>query len=145
MYKKIHIGKLISQRMTEMGINVEKMAGKLGIGTDSFERILESEEISVGQMMKISKILEYDFFRLYSMHILLYAPPRMGLNPGRVNARNVHDTHLPGFRKNAYTIEIIKFILDKIKSGEMTIPEIIAKYNIPKTTIYRWKYKYFNN
>lgn len=145
MYKKIHIGKLIGQRMTEMGINTEKMAGKLGIETDSFDKILESEEIPVGQMMKISKILEYDFFRLYSMHILLYAPPRMGLNPGRCNKGITPDTHLPGFRKNAYTIEIIKFILDKIKTGEMTVPEIITKYNIPKTTIYRWKHKYFNN
>jgi hypothetical protein len=131
--------------MKEIGISPDRMSEKLGIETDFFNSILESEVISIDQLMKISKILEYDFFRLYSMHILLYAPPRMGLNHRKSNSGKTQDTHLPGFRKNAYTIEIIKFILDKIKTGEMTVPEIITKYNIPKTTIYRWKHKYFNN
>ena len=145
MYKNIHIGNLIGQRIKERGVLPEKIADRLGIDVESLNSIMDSDDIPTMQLLKISKILEYDFFRVYSMHILLYAPPSMGLNSKKQGAGKAQVTHLPGFRKNAYTIEIIKFIIGKIDTGEMSIPEIIEKYNIPKTTIYRWKQKYFLN
>jgi transposase-like protein len=39
-------------------------------------------------------------------------------------------------------VEIIAFIMEKISSGEMTKLQIINRYGIPKTTLYKWISKY---
>ena len=52
---------------------------------------------------------------------------------------------LPQFRKNIYTKEIIEFILGKIESGEMTKNQVMERYSIPKTTLYKWISKYGNS
>ena len=51
---------------------------------------------------------------------------------------------LPRFRKNIYTKEVIDFILEQIQNKEMTKVQIIERYNIPKTTLYKWISKYNN-
>ena len=49
---------------------------------------------------------------------------------------------LPRFRKNIYTKEVIDFILQRINSKEMTKNEVIERYKIPKTTLYKWIIKH---
>jgi len=51
---------------------------------------------------------------------------------------------LPTFRKNIYTREIIDFILEEIHSGELSVNDVTERYNIPKTTLYKWIKKYKN-
>ncbi|WP_317207615.1 transposase [Chryseobacterium indicum] len=82
-----------------------------------------------------SKLLEYDFFRLYTQHLILYSPPTKTRNP------EYKDT-LPKFRKNIYTKEIIDFILEILETGYKTKGQIMAEYGIPKTTLHKWISKY---
>lgn len=78
-----------------------------------------------------------DFFRIYSHHLLLYSTTK---GNEKNNSREL--TLLPNFRKNIYTKEIIEFILERIENKEMTKAEVIKEYRVPKTTLYRWLYKY---
>jgi DNA invertase Pin-like site-specific DNA recombinase len=41
-----------------------------------------------------------------------------------------------------YTREVIDFILEQIKNSKMTKEEIVIRYKIPKTTLYKWIDKY---
>ena len=88
-------------------------------------------------LLKWSKLLEYDFFRIYTQHLILYAPPVK-----QEENENNKKSSLPQFRKNIYTKEIIDFILEQISNGKMTKNEVIERYRIPKTTLYKWISKY---
>lgn len=63
-------------------------------------------------LLQWSKLLEYDFLRIYSQHLILYSPSsskdsnKVIKNSKKVLAQN---------KKNIYTIEIIHFILELIK------------------------------
>ncbi|WP_313376241.1 helix-turn-helix domain-containing protein [Chishuiella sp.] len=104
------------------------------------EQILEQYEkksIDSNDLLKWSKLLEYDFFRIYSQHIILFAPLSK-----EINKDSKKDSKLPQFKKNIYTIEIIEFVLDIYKNENKTIQEISKEYNIPKNTIRNWINKY---
>ena len=96
----------------------------------------KSKSLDSEIILKWSKLLEYDFFRLYSQHLILYSP-KSGTNSNKENK-----VGLPQFRKNIYTKEVIDFILDQLNSGEYSKKEIIDRYKIPKTTLYKWISKY---
>lgn len=137
--KKIHIGKFIEKRWEELQISQERTCNFFKCSEDEIQKMFKSENLDTLLLLKWSKILEYDFFRLYSHHLILYAPPAsLQLNTGTGNKM----TSLPRFRKNVYTRQIIFHLLHLIKTKEKTISEIIKEYNIPKTTIYRWQKKY---
>jgi transposase len=142
-YKHIHIGKYIKNRMSELGVGPEYLEGKLKQSHVNVEEMLGKEEISSGLLLRISRILSYDFFRIYSMNLVLYSSPNMGfkkLNQG--NQDKAKGTTTPKFSKNTYTPQVISFILDKHRKGELTAAEMIKQYRIPKTTLYRWLKKY---
>ncbi|AZA77306.1 hypothetical protein EG347_07200 [Chryseobacterium sp. G0186] len=84
--------------------------------------------------------MEYDFFRMYSQYLILYAP-QSGLNYN--NSENKKSV-LPQYRKNIYTRELVDFILEQIENGVKTKTQIIEEYRIPKTTLYKWLNKYNN-
>ena len=101
------------------------------------EDLYQMKDINTDVLLKLSKILEYDFFRLYSQHLILYAPPsalKRDVSKSKKSAKTV----LPKFRKNIYTQEVIDFIVGIIKNKEKTINEVIEEYRIPKTTLYKW-------
>lgn len=133
MYKDIHIGKLIFQLVTEKEIDDDRIVKFLKVPQSKIKEMYQSKDLGTEMLLLWSKLLEYDFFRIYSQHLLLYAPPA-SLN------YNKKDTvsSLPQFRKNVYTTEIINFIVELYESKEMTQKEIMDKYNIPKTTLYKW-------
>lgn len=133
MYKDIHIGKLIFQMVTEKEIDDDRIVKFLKVPQSKINEMYQSKDLSTEMLLLWSKLLEYDFFRIYSQHLLLYAPPA-SLN------YNKKDTvsSLPQFRKNVYTTEIINFIVELYENKEMTQKEIMDKYNIPKTTLYKW-------
>jgi hypothetical protein len=89
--------------------------------------------------LKWSKILKYDFFRLYSQHLILYSPPDSVKESTKRNHENIS---LPKFRKNLYTQEIISFVLELIEDGKKSRQQVISDYCIPKTTLYKWIKKY---
>ena len=133
-YKYIHIGQLIKQVVEERKCEVERISKYFNITIEEVLAIYEQESIDTLQLLKWSKLLRYDFFRIYTQHMVLYSPPALDVERARKN--------VPVFRKNVYTQELIQFIIDKIHSKQMTIVEAIQYYKIPKTTIYRWVDKY---
>jgi len=95
----------------------------------------QTKSLSIDIVLRWSKLLEYDFFRIYTQHLILYAPPT-GRSKERIKSS------LPKFRKNIYTKEVIEFILELLEKEEKTKVEILQEYNIPKTTLYKWIDKY---
>ena len=143
MYRNIHIGKYIKLRMTEIGMDQGTLAGKLRQSPEQLQGIFSSGDITCHQLLKISRILSYDFFRIYSMNIILYSPPNMGfaIKPEK-GQRKGNGTRMPNFIKNTYTPQVISYIVSLYRSGELSAAEMTQKYRIPKTTLYRWLKKY---
>jgi|SRR5690606_20996709 len=140
--KDIHIGKIIFTRWKEMAIPMERTCNFLRHTENEIEQMFENKTLDSGVLLRWSKLLEYDFFRLYTHHLILYAPQSSSLplksNPERKNIK----TALPQFRKNVYTKEVIDYLLKLIDKKEKTPAEIISEYRIPKTTLYKWINKY---
>ena len=136
-FKDIHIDYFINQRVTENGIEISRICNFLKCTKKEISKMYESKSLDTELLLRWSKLLEYDFFRIYSQHLILYAP----VSADNENTKT-QKTNLPQFRKNIYTKEIIDFILEQVSSGEMTKNEVMEKYKIPKTTLYKWISKY---
>jgi DNA invertase Pin-like site-specific DNA recombinase len=136
--KDIFIGKYIEERISESGISQERVAKFIKCNEQDIPKIFESKSIDSETLLRLSKVLEYDFFRLYSQHLIFYAPVA-AINP---EPKKEKKTALPQFRKNIYTQEVIDFVLKLIRTNEKTIAQIIEEYRIPKSTLYRWISKY---
>ena len=136
-FKEIHIGSLINQLVTESGIEISRICNFMKCNEEDINQMYLQENLSTDILLKWSKLLEYDFFRIYSQHLILYAP----VSADNENTKT-QKTNLPQFRKNIYTKEIIDFILEQVSSGEMTKTQVMEKYKIPKTTLYKWISKY---
>ena len=143
-YKRLHIGKLISARMTEMGWDSKMLAEKLEFPESEITKLLEEEDLPMLTVLRLSKLLKYDFFRLYSTHLLLYCSKDKLFGNHRFHEENTPQQRLPRFRKNVYTPEVISFILKELVSENRNPSEVSKKYNIPKTTLYRWYTKYIH-
>ena len=134
-FKSIHIGILINKAVTESGIEMSRICNFFNCTEDEVIEMYQQENLPTDILLKWSKLLEYDFFRIYTQHLILYAPVKSE-NPNREKSL------LPQFRKNIYTREIIDFILERIQTNEMSKNEVIERYGIPKTTLYKWISKY---
>ena len=136
--KEIHIGYLIKKRVEELNIDIKRIISFFKIYSE--KDILNqyaSSSIQTDDLLKWSKLLEYDFFRIYTQHIILYAPV------GKVDSTlSPKSTSLPNYRKNVYTKEIIDYVLDLYTKENKKIQEISDEYNIPKNTIHNWIKKY---
>lgn len=132
--KEIHIGKMIQTAMKESGIEMERACAFLKKNEEELNKMFLSETLDTGDLLRWSKLLKYDFFRIYSQHLILYSPP----SAEKPNSENAEKSKLPRFRKNIYTQEMINFILNLIETKQKTKNEIIEEYRIPKTTLYKW-------
>ncbi|RXM50618.1 MULTISPECIES: transposase [unclassified Chryseobacterium] len=135
-FKNIHIGSLINQRINEFKIEKERICKFLKCSDAELEEILSEKYIGTETLMKFSTLLEYDFFRIYSQYLILFAPPSHTKKDSSIKS------DLPHFRKSIYTKEIIEFVTDLIHSGKKSKQQIIEEYNIPKTTLHKWMSKY---
>lgn len=135
-FKDINIGNIIRDRVEECGIDITRMQNFLKCDEADIELIFNSESVDTDTLLKLSKLLEFDFFRYYSQHLILYSPPSSLSKTKELKSTK----HV--FRKNIYTAEVIDFILQQISTKKMTRSEVIEKYNIPKTTLYKWLSKY---
>jgi hypothetical protein len=135
-FKEIHIGTLINQAITESGIETSRICNFLNCTEEEVQQMFQAKGLDTEVLLRWSKLLEYDFFRVYTQHLILYAPP------SSENKNTTVKISLPQFRKNIYTKEIIEFILEQINTGEMTKIQVIERYGIPKTTLYKWISKY---
>jgi predicted transcriptional regulator len=62
---ELHIGSEIKRVMEEKGIQPEWLAQKINTSRRNLYDILQRQEISTGQLLEISRALDYDFFQLY--------------------------------------------------------------------------------
>lgn len=136
--KKIHMGSLLKERVEESDLDMARIAKFFKCSEEEIQEHFERRDLYCEDLLKWSKLLEYDFFRIYTQHLILYAPQR-NVHYNKVTAKK---SSLPQFRKNIYTKEIIEFILEKINKRKMSKNEVIEYYNIPKTTLYKWIYKH---
>ncbi len=127
-FKEINIGQMIEKRVAENFFKCTE---------DEVEKMYQAKSLDTEILLKWSKLLDYDFFRIYTQHLILYSPP----SAKKEQSKNKKSS-FPQFRKNIYSREIIDFILEELKSGNMTKKEVIEKYNIPRTTLYKWISKY---
>ena len=135
--KNIHIGELIHKRWKEQNIPLDRVCNFFKCEEKQIKTMLKQKDISTEILLKWSKLLEYDFFRLYSQHLLLYAQIKS------TGYKTKSDkSEMPKFRKSIYTKEIIDYLLGLIYNKEKTASEVIKEYKIPKTTLYRWIQKY---
>lgn len=129
---------MIEIKVAESGIEMSRICNFLKCTEEEIKAIYSQKSLDTELLLKWSKLLDYDFFRIYTQHLILYAPP---------SAKEKHKKQkstLFQFRKNIYTKEVIDFILEQISSGEMTKNQIMEEYKIPKTTLYKWISKYKN-
>ncbi|MEI3791237.1 MULTISPECIES: transposase [unclassified Chryseobacterium] len=138
-FKNIHIGSLVRQRVLELEVETSRICNFFKCNNKEIEEMFLQKELTTGILLKWSKLLEYDFFRVYSQHLILYAPQR---STNHNSSSNEKGSKLPQFRKNIYTKEVIDFILELVESEEKTRQQIIDEYKIPKTTLYKWISKY---
>ncbi|MET3036823.1 transposase [Chryseobacterium sp. NRRL B-14859] len=136
-FKDIYIGELIKMKIQESGMSEDRIFNFFKLPVAEIEEMYNSKDISVESLLKWSKLLGYDFFRLYSHHLILYSPPSKTIKSNTSNTSS-----LPIFRKNVYSQELIDFILEQISNGEMTKNQIVEEYRIPKTTLFKWILKY---
>ncbi|WP_294312342.1 helix-turn-helix domain-containing protein [uncultured Chryseobacterium sp.] len=137
-FKNIHIGKVISQRVKESEIKTVRICNFFKCTEEEIVMMYEAENLYPDIILKWCKLLKYDFFRLYSQHLMLYAPVS---KEDSLNLRK-KESSLPYFRKSIYSTEVIDFIIELIKTGAKTKKQVIEEYNIPKATLYKWTQKY---
>lgn len=133
-FKDIHIGKLIHQRIEETSVKTLRICNFFNCTEEEIKEMLVQKDLSTDTLLKWSKLLEYDFFRIYSQHLILYSPPSA--------VDKQEKSMLPSFRKSIYTREIIDFIMELVNTGEKSKSQIIEEYRIPKSTLYKWIEKY---
>lgn len=136
-FKEIHIGELIRKIVKEDQLDPYKICSYLYISETELTTMYHSKSLDSELMLKWSKLLKYDLFRVYSQHLLFYAPT----NNKQISTRKV-DSQIPLFRKSIYTKEIIDFVLELIQNKTKTQAEITELYGIPKTTLHNWIKKY---
>ncbi|MDF2553961.1 MAG: transposase [Chryseobacterium sp.] len=138
-FKNIHIGSLILKRVTELEVELGRICRFLKCSEIEIQQMYEATSLDTEILLRWSKLLEYDFFRVYNQHLILYAPQGKAIYNRTLNEKK---SVLPQFKKNIYTREVIDFILEQIDQGEMTKTQVIKEYRIPKTTLYKWLKKY---
>ena len=134
-FKNIHIGKLIAQRMMECEIDIERAAKFIKVTEAEVEQMYTLKSLDSALLLRWSKLLKYDFFRVYSQHLILYSPQHSA-KEGKATKRI--KSALPVLKKNVYTQEVILYLVELVESGQKTGRQIQKEYNIPATTILRW-------
>lgn len=139
IFKNIHIGELLQKRVLELDINESRICSFLSLSPIEIWAMYKEEGVDSKYLLMWSKLLEYDFFRIYSQHLILYAPASTVIHN---TLGNNDKSAMPKFRKNIYTKEVIDFMIELVTTKQKTINEITSEYGIPKTTLHKWVAKY---
>lgn len=133
--KNIHIGNLVRSKVEEHQISIERICRFFGQTEEDIEKMYHTKSMDTDILLKWCKLLKFDFFRFYTGHLILYSPQ------SRVDNEFRQKENTLVFRKSIYTQEVKDFILEKIKAGTMTVSDVVGRYRIPKTTLYKWMKK----
>ncbi|KYH06303.1 transposase [Chryseobacterium cucumeris] len=133
--KNIHIGSLIQAKVEECQISIERISRFLNRPEDEVERMYHAKSMDTDVLLKWCKLLKFDFFRFYTGHLILYSPG------SRVDNTFRHKGETMVFRKSIYTQEVKDFVLERINTGKMTANDVVERYKIPRTTLFKWMKK----
>jgi len=133
--KDINIGDLIRSKVEEHQISIERICRFFEQTEEDIEKMYHTKSMDTDILLKWCKLLKFDFFRFYTGHLILYSPQSRIDNAFRKKENTLI------FRKSIYTQEVKDFILEKIKAGKMTTNDVVKRYKIPKTTLYKWMKK----
>lgn len=64
--RQIHIGNEISKRILDLHLSKTEFAKKIGYRQQNINRILDKPSIDTDMLQKISEVLNFDFFRLFT-------------------------------------------------------------------------------
>lgn len=132
-YKDIHIGNAVKIRVNELGIKSCDLIKE--IPYSNLEELYREKNVDAELLLTLSKLLNFDFFRIYTQHLILYSP-------SRAKTENKPPAYQPLYNRNLYTKEIIEFILELHSKGIKSNIQIQEDYNIPKSTLQKWITKY---
>ncbi|RNA60483.1 transposase [Chryseobacterium nematophagum] len=135
-FKQIHVGSLVQQKVKENGLEISQICACFGKKEEDITQMYVSETLDTDILLTWSKLLDYNFFRIYSEHLILYSPPSQAYNKG--GKKIIYPYH----RKNIYTRGMIDFILEELDSGEKSMQQVKQEYGIPKSTLHKWIDKY---
>lgn len=139
-FKDIHLGKLIKTKIDETDFTTEGILKYFKIDDESkLTAMYQAKSLDTEILLKWSKLLNYDFFRLYSQHLIFYNPIE---NNSLQTKEPIEKSKLPVFKKQLYTKEIVDFVLELVVLNKKKPTEIIKEYGIPKTTLHKWIRKY---
>jgi len=138
-YKKINVGHLIHEEVKAKKIESGRICKFMNCTEKEIEDMYKATDLPTNILLKWCKLLEYDFFRIYSQHLILFSTPKQKSN---ATDTKENKSSLPNYRKNLYTKEIINFVLELIRTGKKTKAQIIEEYKIPKNTLLKWIEKY---
>ncbi|MCT2563221.1 transposase [Chryseobacterium herbae] len=130
--RDIHIGSFVKAKAEELEIPVARIMNFLNCTEAEIQEMYGQESMDTKKLLRWSKLLHFDFFRIYTGHLILYSPPLKTDRSIKIESSTLE------FRKSVYTEEVKSFILNKILSKQMTTTEVLTKYKIPKTTLYKW-------
>ncbi|AZA78972.1 transposase [Chryseobacterium sp. G0186] len=136
--ENIHVGRSIQERVTELNISRTRICNFMSSTDDEISKMYERESLDSEILLKWSKLLEYDFFRIYTQHLFVSGVQ----NRASASISKIQESSLPQFRKMIYDKEVIEFILELIDAGKKTKAEIMKEYRIPKATLYQWIRRY---
>jgi hypothetical protein len=134
-YKNIHIGRTIALEVEEQNINHKKIMRYFKCNSDRVISMYENPYIDTEDLLRWSTLLRKDFFRLYSGYLILHRGISFKPNTNNIDSQT-------RIRKNVYTLDFKNKIIEKIRLGKVTTREAITKYNIPKTTLYKWLHQF---
>lgn len=139
-YKNIHIGSHIKHIADLRELSISRACLFLKCNYEDIKEMYTKKSLDSDLLLRWCKLLDYNFFMFYHSHLQMYKPSASIAKLKNIELSNDERQNYV-FRKNLYMPEIIDWLLRKLDQGELTVKEIIEIYNIPKTTIYRWKKK----
>jgi hypothetical protein len=131
-FKKIHIGYVLKSIVYERNLEEEDVLKYFKITKETLDEIYNTKNVKLDELLKWSKFLRFDLFRLFSMHLMLHHGISITKSMKADGNAGI------SIRKNVYTQEIKVFVVNQIRNEEISVTDAIKKYSSPKTTLYNW-------
>lgn len=141
-YKQIHIGNHIKTIAELKELSISRACLFLKCSHKDIQDMYLKETLDSGLLLRWCKLLDYNFFMFYHTHLQLHAPSAAKAKVKTKESDKLKSEVKPNdydFKKNLYMPELIDWIVNKLHKEEISIQQAMDRYQIPKTTIYRWK------
>ena len=136
-FKEIHIGQHLKRISEFKNLSITRACAFLECSKKDIEDMYAQPSMDSQLLLKWCKLLNYNFFMFYHTHLQIYKPQA---STTKLKDNQLEEELKPYvFRKNLYSPELIDWVLEQLRSQKLSAKDIIDKYQIPKTTLYRWK------